>query len=111
MLTENEYASVESRVPSKKTKMIADSLTVKEIEKTITVTPVSGKGLSSMADNKFCENLSQPHFFPTRNNGYQVVFASRIYDSTFKRFVLFHYKKGQSLSFSYSTCKDKNLSK
>ena len=96
MLTENEYASVESRVPSKKTKMIADSLTVNEIEKTLTVTPVSGKGLSSMVDNKFCENLSQPHFFPTRNNGYRVALDSRIYDSILKRFVLFHYKKGQS---------------
>ena len=96
MLTENEYASVESRVPSKKMKMIAESLTVNEIEKTITVTPVSGKGLSLMVDNKFCENLSQPHFFPTRNSWYQVVFASRIYDSFFKRFVLFHYTKGQS---------------
>ena len=63
---------------SKKIKMIAESLTVNEIEKTIKITPASEKGLSSMVDNEFCEKLSQPYYFPMRNNGYQVAYASRI---------------------------------
>ena len=75
MLEQNENPLnllAEFRFSSNKKTMIAENLSVNEIEEVITVTPGEEKTPLKIVGDRFYEELAHTYLFPTGKFGYQV---------------------------------------